>query len=171
VTELPPIAVSGLTVRVGYRKKRKNTDSHSAGIAGNPAPGPRPGPKVKSRPIGVSSVRTMAYGSVECGTPLQSTSPRRTQALRFILIALAATAASCLVAIHFAHRSVSLAGPGDIHQMEVNAYMTSSEAEEFKKLESEQTMINAGMPGLLAQEAKMKAEDTKVKLSSSAVNS
>jgi hypothetical protein len=55
--------------------------------------------------------------------------------------------------------------------MEVNAYMTSSEAEEFKKLESEQTMINAGMPGLLAQEAKMKAEDTKVKLSSSALNS
>ena len=104
----------------------------------------------------------MAYGSVVTG-PRESDPHRRSQVLRVVLIGLAVTAASCLVTMHFAHSSVSLASADDVKEMEINAYLSSSEAAQFKKLLKEQAIISAKIPALLAKEAKMKPEDTKVR--------
>ena len=104
----------------------------------------------------------MSYGTLASAAPRLANSPRNSQALKAIFVGLALISASCLVAMHLAKSSVSLAGPLDVNQMEVNAYLTSSESAEFKNLLAEQTLITSRMPSLLAQEAKMKAEDTKV---------
>ena len=50
----------------------------------------------------------------------------------------------------------------EINNLELNAYLSASQVEEFNKLMSEQKMITAGTAGLLELEQNMKPEDTKV---------
>ena len=50
----------------------------------------------------------------------------------------------------------------EINNLELNAYLSASQVEEFQHLASEQKTITAGMAGLLEQEKGMKSEDTKV---------
>ncbi len=99
------------------------------------------------------------YGSVEGGAR-HTDVLRRTQTLRLVLIGLAVTAACCLVVIHNANRRVSLAE--EVNGMELNAYLSASDAAEYQNLVAEQKLMDAKLPALLAAEKKMKPEDTKV---------
>ncbi len=99
------------------------------------------------------------YGSVEGGTR-HADVLRRTQTLRLVLIGLAVTAACCLVLIHTATPRYSLAV--EVNGMELNAYLSASDAEEYNNLVAEQKLMDAKLPALLAAEQQMKPEDTKV---------
>ena len=49
-----------------------------------------------------------------------------------------------------------------INGLELNAYLSASQVEQFHNLVSKQTEISAGIAGLLEREREMKPEDTKV---------
>ena len=49
-----------------------------------------------------------------------------------------------------------------VNNLELNAYLSEAQVQEFQHLESEQKTISAATAGLLELESQMKPEDTKV---------
>ena len=105
---------------------------------------------------------TMSYGSVGSQSirKTEAISDATSSARKAILIGMAAMTVCCLVSIDSFSRRTALASPVD--GLELNAYLTGSQAEEFKKLVSEQTSIDAQMSSLLSREHSLPPEDTKV---------
>ncbi len=77
-----------------------------------------------------------------------------------IVAALAGMALAALVATHFAAGRTELVEEAD--GLELSAYLSADQVEEFKKLRSEQEALTAQIDSLTQREAKMEPEDTKV---------
>lgn len=107
------------------------------------------------------------YGSIPVVGPaalpaqmMHGSTARRT---RVALFAVVASALLCMVGVAVTGngtRAISLVD--EVDGLELNAYLTPTDVDEFKKLRSEQEQLNAQISDLVKREDKMKPEDTKV---------
>ncbi len=81
------------------------------------------------------------------------------QKRRFIMMGLAAVSACCLMALIATDKRVALVEEAD--GLELNAYLSSTQAAEFKNLRNEQASLEAEVDSLEKRERQMQPEDTK----------
>ena len=77
-------------------------------------------------------------------------------------VSLVASALLCIAAVATISGERATALVDEVDGLELNAYLTPSDVDEFKKLRSEQEQMDAQIADLVKREGKMKPEDTKV---------
>jgi uncharacterized protein YlxW (UPF0749 family) len=101
----------------------------------------------------------MAYGSVESQPRQTGWTGSASQNRRFIMIGLATISACCLMALIASDKRVELVEEAD--GLELNAYLSSTQAADFKNLRNEQASLEAEVDSLEKRERQMQPEDTK----------
>jgi hypothetical protein len=102
----------------------------------------------------------MAYGSVESQPRQPAWMGSASQKRRFIMIGLATVSACCLMVLIASDKRVELVEEAD--GLELNAFLSSTQAADFKNLRNEQASLEAEVDSLEKRERQMQPEDTKV---------
>ena len=110
------------------------------------------------RPI-LPTLHAMAYGSVESQSRLPTVTGSASQKRRFIMIGMATVSACCLMVLIASDKRVELVEEAD--GLELNAYLSSTQAADFKNLRNEQASLEAEVDSLEKRERQMQPEDTK----------
>ena len=98
------------------------------------------------------------YGALVLETPDRRNSDLISMRIFVLLVCLTASCSLVMLTEFDSSREVL----DQVNNLELNAYLSEAQVQEFQHLESEQKTISAATAGLLELESQMKPEDTKV---------
>ena len=98
------------------------------------------------------------YGALVLETPDRRNSDLISMRIFVLLVCLTASCSLVMLTEFDSSREVL----DQVNNLELNAYLSEAQVQEFQHLESEQKIISAATAGLLELESQMKPEDTKV---------